>query len=72
MVSGNTTQGSGCHSKENQDLRKVEEVVERGHRGNKEDTQARKEKTWTTLGGSGPSGSSAAAINSEIHKPNVE
>jgi hypothetical protein len=71
-VSGKFEQGSGRHSKENQDLHKVEKVAERGHQHKKKDTQARKEKTWMTLGGSSPSESRAAEINSEIYKPNVK
>jgi uncharacterized protein (DUF1786 family) len=66
VVSVNIEQGSGCHSKQNQDLRKVEQVVERGHQGKKKETRATKEKTRTTLGGSSPSESRDAEIYSEI------
>jgi len=65
-VSGNTEQGSGRHSKENQDLRKVKNVVAWGHQGKMKATPARKEKTWTTLGGSSPSECRAAEIYSEF------
>jgi len=72
VVSGNTEQGSGRHSKENHDLRKVEKVVEHGQQGKRKDTGARKEKTWMTLGVSSPSKSRAAEIYIEMEKPNVE
>jgi len=71
MMSGSNEQQSECHSKEDQDLCQVEEVVERPHqREKKSDGKIKMKKT--EFGDGCPLKGRALELVSAVQEPNVE
>jgi hypothetical protein len=70
MVSGSNEQLSQCHSKEDQDLRQIKEVVERRHQ--REKKMSRKREKETEPGGGRQGESKAPEVDSAIQGQNVE
>jgi hypothetical protein len=70
MVSGSNEQRPQRHSKEDQNLRQIKEVVERRHQRKKK--SGRKRKKETELGGGRQGESKAPEVDSAIQEQNVE
>jgi len=71
MVSGSNEQRSQHHSKEAQDMRQIEEVVERRHQRPKRSSSKRKTKK-TEFGGGHPGEGRAPEVDLAVPEPNVE